>query len=52
MAGTTENNEEMKARLFSVSGRRIEQLVEDGVIERIRIKGGGVRFATVPTIQK
>ena len=60
MAGTTENNEEMKgyatkdtiARLFSVSGRRIEQLVEDGVIERIRIKGGGVRFETVPTIQK
>ena len=60
MADTTENNEEMKgyatkdtiARLFSVSGRRIEQLVEDGVIERIRIKGGGVRFETVPTIQK
>ena len=60
MADTTENNEEMKgyatkdtiARLFGVSGRRIEQLVEDGVIERIRIKGGGVRFETVPTIQK
>lgn len=59
-AETTENNEEMKgyatkdtiARLFSVSGRRIEQLVEDGVIERTRIKGGGVRFETVPTIQK
>ena len=60
MADTTENNEEMKgyatkdtiARLFGVSGRRIEQLVEDGVIERIRIKGGGVRFETVPTIQR
>lgn len=60
MADTTENNEEMKgyatkdtiARLFGVSGRRIEQLVEDGIIERIRIKGGGVRFETVPTIQK
>ena len=40
------------AQLFGLSGRRIEQLVADGVIDRIRIKGGGVRFELEPTIQK
>lgn len=53
------DNEEMKgyatkdtiARLFGLSGRRIEQLVEDGTIERVRTKSG-VRFETVPTIQR
>ena len=39
------------ARLFGLSGRRIEQLVEDGTIERVRTKSG-VRFETVPTIQR
>lgn len=53
------DNEEVKgyatkdtiARLFMLSGRRIEQLVEDGTIERVRTKSG-VRFETVPTIQR
>lgn len=40
------------AQLFGLSGRRIEQLVEDGVIERERISGGYVRFDLVPTVQK
>lgn len=40
------------ARLFGVSGRRIEQLVEDGTIERVKVKGGGVRFETASTIQR
>ena len=40
------------AQLFGLSGRRIEQLVADGVINRIHIKGGGVRFELEPTIQK
>lgn len=40
------------ARLFGLTGRRIEQLVQDGVIESTRVKGGQVRFETVPTIQK
>ncbi len=39
-------------QLFGLSGRRIEQLVEDGVIDRVRIKGGGVRFELAPTIRK
>lgn len=39
------------ARLFGLTGRRIEQLVQDGVIDRVQIKGS-VRFETVPTIQK
>lgn len=40
------------AQLFGLSGRRIEQLVADGVIERERISGGYVRFDLVPTVQK
>ncbi|MCM1189815.1 MAG: hypothetical protein NC541_11035 [bacterium] len=40
------------AQLFGLSGRRIEQLVADGVIDRVRIEGGGVRFELAPTIQK
>lgn len=40
------------AQLFEVTGRRIEQLVSDGVIDRVHIKGGGVRFELKPTIQK
>lgn len=40
------------AQLFGLSGRRIEQLVADGVIERVRIEGGGVRFELAPTIQR
>lgn len=40
------------ARLFGITGRRIEQLVADGVIENVRVKGGGVRFEIAPTIQK
>lgn len=40
------------AQLFGLSGRRIEQLVQDGVIDRVRLKNGEVRFELVPTIQK
>lgn len=40
------------ARLFGLTGRRIEQLVADGVIENVHVKGGGVRFEIAPTIQK
>lgn len=40
------------ARLFGLSGRRIEQLVADGVIDRVRIDGGKVRFELASTIQK
>ena len=39
------------ARLFGLSGRRIEQLVEDGIIERVRV-GRGVRFELASTVQK
>ena len=39
------------AQMFGLSGRRIEQLVADGVIERERINGG-VRFDLVLTVQK
>ena len=34
-----------------MTGRRIEQLVADGVIERVQIRGG-VRFELQPTIQR
>lgn len=40
------------AQLFGLSGRRIEQLVADGVIDRVRVDGGGVRFELAKTIQK
>lgn len=40
------------AQLFGLTGRRIEQLVADGVIDRVRINGGGVRFELASTIQK
>lgn len=40
------------AQLFGLSGRRIEQLVADGVIDRVHIDGGGVRFDLAKTIQK
>ena len=39
-------------RLFGLTGRRIEQLVADGVIDRVKTKSGEVRFETAPTIQK
>ena len=39
-------------RLFGLTGRRIEQLVADGVIDRVKTKGGEVRFELAPTIQK
>ena len=39
------------AQLFGVSSRRIEQLVSDGIIERIKIKNE-TKFETIPTIQK
>lgn len=39
------------AQLFGVSSRRIEQLVSDGIIEKIKIKNE-VKFETIPTIQK
>lgn len=39
------------ARLFGVTGRRIEQLVSDGVIDRVKVSGG-VRFELATTIQK
>lgn len=39
-------------RLFGLTGRRIEQLVADGVIERVKLKSGEVRFETATTIQK
>lgn len=39
-------------RLFGLSGRRIEQLVSDGVIDRVKTKSGEVRFELAPTIQK
>lgn len=40
------------AQLFGLSGRRIEQLVADGVIDRVHVDGGGVRFELAATIQK
>ena len=40
------------AQLFGLSGRRIEQLVADGIIDRVRIEGGGVRFELATTIQR
>lgn len=57
---STEKKNEMRgyatkntiAQLFGLSGRRIEQLVADGVIDRVRIDGGGVRFELASTIQK
>ncbi len=60
MAGEGGPGKEMKgyatkdtiAQLFGLSGRRIEQLVADGVIDRVRIDGGGVRFELASTIQK
>lgn len=60
MAGISEKSEvkiekyvskETIAQIFQLSSRRIEQLVSDGVIERVRIKNR-VRFELVPTIQK
>lgn len=39
-------------RLFGLTCRRIEQLVADGVIDRVKTKGGEVRFELAPTIQK
>ena len=39
------------ARLFGLTSRRIEQLVQDGVIERVQIKGR-VRFELEATVQK
>ena len=39
-------------RLFGLSGRRIEQLVADGIIDRVKTKTGEVRFELAPTIQK
>lgn len=39
------------AQIFGLSGRRIEQLVQDGVINRVQTKGS-VRFETMATIQK
>ena len=39
------------AQLFGISSRRVEQLVSDGIIERIKIKNE-VKFETIPTIQK
>lgn len=39
------------ARLFGVTGRRIEQLVSDGIIDRVKVSGG-VRFELATTIQK
>lgn len=39
------------AKFFGLSSRRIEQLVQDGVIDRVQVKGR-VRFDAVPTIQK
>ena len=39
-------------RLFGLSGRRIEQLVSDGIIDRVKTKSGEVRFELAPTIQK
>lgn len=60
MAGEGSPGKEMKgyatkdtiAQLFGLSGRRIEQLVADGVIDRVRIDGGGVRFELASTIQR
>lgn len=60
MAGEGGSEKEMKgyatkdtiAQLFGLSGRRIEQLVADGVIDRVRIDGGGVRFELASTIQR
>ena len=39
------------AQLFGISSRRVEQLVSDGIIERIKVKNE-VKFETIPTIQK
>lgn len=40
------------AQMFGLSGRRIEQLVEDGVIERARLSGRSVRFELIPTVNR
>lgn len=39
------------ASLFGLSARRIEQLVQDGVIDRVKVKGG-VRFDLDETVQR
>lgn len=39
------------AQLFGIGARRLEQLVQDGVVDNIKINGRAV-FETVPTIQK
>lgn len=39
-------------RLFGLTGRRIEQLVSDGIIDRVKTKNGEVRFELAETIQK
>lgn len=44
-------SKETVCQLFGLTGRRIEQLVADGVIERKQTKNG-VRFETVSTIQR
>ncbi|MCR4654736.1 MAG: hypothetical protein K5770_00675 [Lachnospiraceae bacterium] len=38
-------------KLFGLTGRRIDQLVQDGVIERTRMKAGP-RYEVGPTVQK
>lgn len=38
-------------QLFGLSGRRIEQLVADGVIDRVHIEGDSVCFELAATIQ-
>lgn len=40
------------AQMFGITGRRIEQLIADGVLEKIKGKSGEVRFDMIPTIQK
>lgn len=40
------------AQFFGVTGRRVEQLCADGVIDRIKERNGEVRFELIPTVQK
>lgn len=40
------------AQLFGISSRRVEQLVQDGVIDNVHLKNGTVRFELARTIQK
>ena len=42
---------EVISQLFGVSVRRIEQLVQEGVIHTIKVSGEGTRFELVPTIK-